>query len=854
MLKTKKAAACAMAFTMAFSAVAATGCAKKPKAKEGEIVSADSTWYTMTKSELNLDYDYSEYEYLGSRTLGKVGDYFLIEVAGTYKTPADFDYETDSNSDYILYNIEVFDGDGNHVRTIDITEAISNSGIMEEVQPLFNEMLSAGYDDSLMSEDEDLGGEEVPEDEEADLSDAVPEFDASDNYYFDSVSVQGDNLLMMIHFYTPSFDEFLYELVIDPSTGEASYSAAEESKPQGFSEEVRHVGNYEVDEYWVYDDVEEYYILYVSDADGAVCEVNLKEALPDEDIYWIRGIIMLDETKIFVSYTPNGSTEMSFFTLDLTNGNVQKVEGNEYDFLQDYVNGRITYFEDIGNVILDTEGIKTINFDTKELEEVFSWDSCNVNRYDISNLELVSYSEDEIILTGSAFRFSSAFSMVSLDTPQIITLRRAESNPNAGKTILTAASANGIDYAMSEAVCIFNESNPDFFIRFDTQYETDKHMDGVDYTDEQAYQEAFDAASIELGNRLTVDIMAGEGPDIIFDASSLSQLNNDDYLIDLSDRLNTDGLFGNVIEAAKVDGKLYQIPLSFGASGIITFQDNVDAGQVGFTFDQYAVFVDEVCNGVDPIGKDQTEFFILCMNAMSEEFITDDGKVDYDNETFRALAEYVNANVTAPIEVSDEDGEMMMVTDSLADSGAIAFEYGSFLYLLSAIGAETNDAVVLGLPSIDGRGAMISVDCSVAISAQAVDIDGCWSFVETLTSAQIQEYYSDASIGTPISIAAFESSAQRSVDNYNNMVEFYRSTASAYELEMFGYPTEEIDSSVISRYEDMINSCYSVSATDPAVSAIVREEMPAYFSGQKTIEDVISIMEDRVQTFLDERA
>jgi hypothetical protein len=29
--------------------------------------------------------------------------------------------------------------------------------------------------------------------------------------------------------------------------------------------------------------------------------------------------------------------------------------------------------------------------------------------------------------------------------------------------------------------------------------------------------------------------------------------------------------------------------------------------------------------------------------------------------------------------------------------------------------------------------------------------------------------------------------------------------------------------------------------------------MPAYFAGQKTLDDVISVIEDRVQTFLDER-
>ena len=63
----------------------------------------------------------------------------------------------------------------------------------------------------------------------------------------------------------------------------------------------------------------------------------------------------------------------------------------------------------------------------------------------------------------------------------------------------------------------------------------------------------------------------------------------------------------------------------------------------------------------------------------------------------------------------------------------------------------------------------------------------------------------------------------------------------------------ELDYSVADRYETMIRSCSSVSQTDTAVTVIVREEMPAYFSGQKTIEEVIDIMENRVQTFLNER-
>ena len=41
--------------------------------------------------------------------------------------------------------------------------------------------------------------------------------------------------------------------------------------------------------------------------------------------------------------------------------------------------------------------------------------------------------------------------------------------------------------------------------------------------------------------------------------------------------------------------------------------------------------------------------------------------------------------------------------------------------------------------------------------------------------------------------------------------------------------------------------------TDPDIEKILVEEMPAYFSGQKSLEETAKIAQDRVQKVLDER-
>ena len=57
----------------------------------------------------------------------------------------------------------------------------------------------------------------------------------------------------------------------------------------------------------------------------------------------------------------------------------------------------------------------------------------------------------------------------------------------------------------------------------------------------------------------------------------------------------------------------------------------------------------------------------------------------------------------------------------------------------------------------------------------------------------------------------------------------------------------------IAKLEKIIQSCSRVSSVDPAIDNILAEEMPAYFKGQKDLDSVIVIVQDRAQKVLDER-
>jgi ABC-type glycerol-3-phosphate transport system substrate-binding protein len=189
----------------------------------------------------------------------------------------------------------------------------------------------------------------------------------------------------------------------------------------------------------------------------------------------------------------------------------------------------------------------------------------------------------------------------------------------------------------------------------------------------------------------------------------------------------------------------------------------------------------------------------------------------------------------------------------LENAGGIYFQNGSFMSLLANLQSDINNASVLGIPSIDGRGPLASVGCSVAVSSQSPEQDGCLRFVETLLSPEIQEYYAYDTGYTPVNEAAFDSIAEQFVNDYNARMAVYETSVSPAELSMMNIDTARIETDVIDSYKAMIGTISGVESTDVAVDMIIREEIPAYFFGQKTIDEVIPVLEDRVQTFLDER-
>lgn len=766
----------------------------------GDPIADDAPWYNVTEVAIGNEIDSGEYQNPCMEYVGESGDDYVFRLTANKQYP-DEDLSFYEGLDYRIDNLRVYDISGNLVNTVDCVDILR----------------------------------------------ALPDVDGG---YIDDINVDDEGYFVSVTGYdSATGTDKTYTCRVDFESGTAgelipgSVSAdeyIERLDDEGaYREDLIHVGDYTVDPFWISGDVNSY-VFEVKDAGGNVTELDMRELFPSANILSITGIIDIGNNRgLAVCYGYGGSS--LFFEIDF-NGMSVTDSTADMGFLADKVT-HLVYLDGYGTVVRDIDGIYSLDYENKSLEPLFLYSYANLNMYELRYMSPVAIGEERAVFAGDKY---SPSPVAEINTVMYV-FDKADSNPNTGKTVLELASASDYSYALCEAVRRFNESNSECFIRFNSSYNVDAAV--TLGGDSQNDESIVDEKATELGNQLAVDIMSGTGPDIIVNGDQFVMLNNDSYLIDLSDYIGSsftsDNYFTNVFDAAKDGDKLYHVPLTFRTTGIVTDSANVAPGQVGFTFEQYEDFVYGVCNGSDPIDQGKMHFFINSFNCMSDLFMVD-GRVDYNCDAFRTLAEYTSMNVNDPL-VSDDE---YVFADQSAVPAKVILINGIGDYFDSVM---NGDKVILGIPSYDGRGPVIVSSDSVAVSSMTSNPEACMEFVSILLGDDVQASYGYHN-GIPVNKAAFTVSCNMLIDYQSYMIDSMRDYMSEAEMRMYGYNTDEMDESVIGEFESFVSGLTGWYSNDAAVNSIIREEVPAYFEGQKALDQVIPVLEDRINTFLVERS
>ena len=767
--------------------------------EDSVVIEEESDWYSTERMNV-ADAYYSgdvEYSYVTYRFLGTMGDEYCCEVSSGEVMPPDFNWETDNYRDYYHEDVITVNSDGDITSRMDLYELIDPD----------SEWISQAY-------------------------------------------IFGDTLKVAIASWGENITPDMYMVDVNLGAGEASERIRIDtpSNPDSFGNggELLCVGDKLIQPFYRHDsNIRKYTCnLVITDANNNTEIVDMGQYLPDMNINYLTNAYEYGDNGMLL-VTADNNYNQSYIKYDRAADTMTDLCPDGTEWLGDY---RALEMRGInGRFFVVTKGvIKEIDFENHEITDAFDFNNCNINRYDITDCQLVDFTDDRIILTTTIWKENQWLDENS--DYYFYTLNRCDENPNVGKAVIELACINGMTRQIADAVYNYNESNDNFFIRYDSSYDVRDSIDMLSYemglmSPEEA-ESQLEEASINLSNQMAMDLLSGDGPDIIIDGFGYGQLNNENYLMDLSDymtELDSEAYFSNVFDGARVDGSMYQLPLSFTINGIMVDGAHVDAGQIGFTFDQYREFVDNECNGKDPINQRQLQYFNTCINSMSDLFADGDG-LNYDNEAFRELANYVNDNVFNRIRMDE-----MMYEDP--DVHGWYVPLGGFnQYICLNEESKLREMRFLGLPSADGRGPSINIQNSVGISAQTLNPDGCWSFIRTLLGEEVQSGIARR-WAFPVNRTAYETTANEMLSRYNAML----TGEINYSMSGMGLEGSEINDAIIQGLADNCIEISHVSIVDPTISVIISEEIQPFLAGDKSIDEILVILQDRVDTVLAER-
>lgn len=424
------------------------------------------------------------------------------------------------------------------------------------------------------------------------------------------------------------------------------------------------------------------------------------------------------------------------------------------------------------------------------------------------------------------------------------------------KTVLTLACMY-LDWNLRSRIVEFNKNSEDYriIIKDYSQYATDD-----DYN-----------AGV---TKLNTEILSGQVPDLLYTYNMpISQYAAQGILVDLKpyieadSELSGDALMTHILDAASIDGKLYEAFSNF------SINTAVGLTKVVGDYDQWTVKeLKDALSKLQPdatvfgIGNTKADMLANCLRRSYAAYVDwSNGTCNFDSDDFRELLEFVNAfpesfdwnNVDWSSTKYDADA-LKAGTQLLVNTSISALQ--DYAWTLASFGGQ--DITYVGYPSATGNNNVFMIGDGLSISSVCKDKDGAWQFVRTLFTEEHQRevnYY-----GIPTNAALFNEQLkslmtieyQTDADgNYildDNGEKIVNPKATYWFDENNQYEIDVLTQEQIDQIMALYNSTNLVQNDDESIMSIITEETAGYFAGQKTLDDTVRLIQNRVSLYVAE--
>ena len=580
----------------------------------------------------------------------------------------------------------------------------------------------------------------------------------------------------------------------------------------------------------------EYFIVGIDTSTGATSyEIQMDNP--------VNIVMKTADGKLFISvWGNNGNEFLPFDTATKTFGNPLPLPNDAWQI----VTGGGEY------PVYYTSGVWLYGFDPEaenpEPVKLFNWMDCDINSDDTWNISVDENGFVRVLLNN--------FDSYSMTYDRCIaSVAKAPVDPSSQKKELILATQY-LGYELKNAVIDFNRKSDSVHITV---------KDYSEYNTEEDYSAGL--------TKLQTEIIAGNCPDIIdMQGMSASQLASKGLLEDLypyfdaDPELNRDDYLPNALKAAEYDGKLIHTA-SYFTLGTVVGASSIVGEEPGITYDGLYAALKEMPDGCTPFDVTTTrdEILNICLNLDMADFVDwGTGEVNFDNDEFVDLLKFA---ATFPETYDWEQYDYTVdSTDARIKEGRqmLYATYISTVDDLMYIEASYNGTPVtfVGYPTNSGTGNTIQIDPGLAMSASCSDKDAAWNFMRNCFTGRFFEntysYY-----GLPLQKEILEKRLKKActvtyeIDEYGSYV-LDENGEKIPQQHYYGmndgvYSYYCLSKDMAEKFNDLLVSTDKISTVDQSIKDIVTKQAAAFFSGQKSAEEVAKLVQSNAKIYVNEQ-
>lgn len=560
------------------------------------------------------------------------------------------------------------------------------------------------------------------------------------------------------------------------------------------------------------------YVVNVYDSNG------IKKGECKLDSYGNNLVLMPDGNVAALAWNTEGSGQI----LSIIDANTLQVT-SDIKFEDLYIERLVAL--DAENFLISSNGtLYKYNTTTQTKEHYLNWVDCDISSSSVRGFQLME--DGRLLVATQTYDYMTYQSVSELALVEEIPAEEA-----ANIKSVTLACINS-DEQLEQRVINLNKKNPDTRIRIKTFWEE---------IGDEDYEDAMARFVTNMASDPDVDIVYFNGYTPYADMMNFASKG---LLIDLNTYLDSDAevkrsdLMTSILNACTYDEMLVGLPTGFSVSTVIGKASDVGT-EPGWTFSDMKALLESKEPGTQLFyGRNRSWALQMCMNLGYKQFVNmENATCTFDTQEFVDVLEFANLfpeefdwNTAEDETILMNQGKVLLAAYNLTDFAEIQ--------LYTEIFGE--ELTYIGYPTIEGNGALMSMGSTFAITKNCEMPEHAWKLIREyfLPIEEDANTHGYSSYNLSIRNDEFEKFCKSAMSDENNGSWGWGD----FEVQIKPATQEQVD-----EVKDLIAN---ISAVDGAVSNamlnIINEEAAAFFNGQKSAQEVASIIQSRMQVYLSE--